>query len=70
MVFIMNNIRSEAKSIRELLSKRYIVQYYQREYSWKTKQIQELIDDLTTAFFLNYSKDHTQRDVRYYDEYF
>lgn len=66
----MNNIRSEAKSIRELLSKRYIVQYYQREYSWKTKQIQELIDDLTTAFFLNYSKDHTQRDVRYYDEYF
>lgn len=70
MVKLMNHINSDAKSIRELLSKRYIVQYYQREYSWQTKQIQELIEDLTNAFDENYEEGHTQRDVKNYEGYF
>lgn len=66
----MNHINSDAKSIRELLSKRYIVQYYQREYSWQTKQIQELMEDLTNAFLENYEEGHIQRDVKDYEGYF
>lgn len=67
---VMNHIDSNARSIRELLSQRYIVQYYQREYSWGTKQIQELIEDLTNAFYDNYEEGHTQRDVKEYEGYF
>lgn len=66
----MNHINSDAKSIRELLSKRYIVQYYQREYSWQTKQIQELIEDLISAFNDNYEEGDIQRDVKEYEGYF
>lgn len=66
----MKHINSDAKSIRQLLSTRYKVQYYQREYSWETKQIQELVEDLTNAFYENYEEGHQQRDVRHYGGYF
>ncbi len=66
----MNHINSDAKSIRQLLSTRYKVQYYQREYSWQTKQIQELIEDLTRTFYENYEEGDLQRDVRHYGGYF
>lgn len=33
-----------------LNNKKYTVNYYQREYRWGKKQIQQLIDDLTNAF--------------------
>ncbi|HLS35549.1 MAG TPA: DUF262 domain-containing HNH endonuclease family protein [Bacillota bacterium] len=66
----MKHINSDARVTRELLSSRYEVQYYQREYSWQTKQIQELIDDLINAFYENYEEGHTQRDVRDYGGYF
>src|SRR5690625_7156858 len=69
-VILMKHINSDARVTRELLSSRYEVQYYQREYSWQTKQIQELIDDLITAFYENYEEAHTQRDVRDYGGYF
>ena len=69
-VILMKHINSDARVTRELLSSRYEVQYYQREYSWQTKQIQELIDDLINAFYENYEEGHTQRDVRDYGGYF
>lgn len=66
----MNQITSDAKVISQLLHNRYKVQYYQREYSWQTKQIRELIEDLTNAFYENYEEGHSQRDVRDYEGYF
>lgn len=66
----MNHITSEATVISSLLNNRYKVQYYQREYSWKTKQIQELIEDLTNEFYENYDEGHTQEDVEHYEGYF
>jgi uncharacterized protein with ParB-like and HNH nuclease domain len=47
----MKQIGGEAKTIRELLSgQRYEIDYYQREYRWQRKQVQELIDDLGEQF--------------------
>lgn len=44
----MREIRGDAKSIRALLSgAKFSVDYYQREYRWQTKQITELLDDLS-----------------------
>lgn len=38
-------------TLEEVLNnKKYTVNYYQREYRWGRKQIEQLIDDLTNAF--------------------
>ena len=44
-------------TLEEMLSnKKYIVDYYQREYRWGKKQIEQLIDDLTIAFDDSYDR--------------
>ena len=66
----MNRITGNPVEINDLFNNRYTVQYYQREYNWGTKQIEELVYDLTYEF-LNYYKDgDTQRDVANYGNYF
>lgn len=67
----MRKIDGEARSVRELLKdKRYSIDYYQREYKWQEKQIQELVEDLTDRF----TEDHRPGDpwskVRSYGHYF
>jgi len=40
----MKEIKGKEKSIRMLLENtRFSIDYYQREYKWQTKQLQELI---------------------------
>lgn len=67
----MKEIRGDAKSIRALLSgAKYAIDYYQREYRWETKQVSELIDDLTEKF-LESHKPHNERSaVEQYNHYF
>jgi uncharacterized protein with ParB-like and HNH nuclease domain len=66
----MNKITAHAVNIRTLLNNKYTVQYYQREYNWETKQIEELIEDLTNEFNEFYKDGDRQMDVRNYGEYF
>lgn len=57
--------------MRELLSDtKYGIDYYQREYKWQTKQIVELVSDLTTAFLEEYQPQHERKDVASYGHYF
>ncbi|BBF66413.1 DUF262 domain-containing protein [Acidithiobacillus ferridurans] len=43
----MKEIDGKVKTIRQLLSgTHYAIDYYQREYKWQAKQVQDLIDDL------------------------
>lgn len=50
----MREIDGHPKNLRDLLfNTKYTVNYYQREYMWRRKQIEELVDDLTSEF-LNY----------------
>lgn len=66
----MNRITGNPIEINDLFNDRYSVQYYQREYNWGTKQIQELVYDLVNEF-MNYYKDgDTQDDVENYGGYF
>jgi uncharacterized protein with ParB-like and HNH nuclease domain len=51
----MREIRGDAKNIRALLGgAKFSIDYYQREYRWETKQVTELINDLSDKFLDSY----------------
>ena len=67
----MREILGKAKTIRELLKGvKYSIDYYQREYKWQTKQIQELLNDLCGKFFEDYQPGHERKKVKDYPHYF
>ncbi len=67
----MREIQAEAKTIHELLSNaRYGIDYYQREYRWGTKQVQELLDDLAGQFLDDFDESHERTAVEKYGHYF
>lgn len=67
----MREILGKAKTVRELLKGvKYSIDYYQREYKWKDKQIRELIEDLTTKFNEEYEPGHPREKVADYSHYF
>jgi uncharacterized protein with ParB-like and HNH nuclease domain len=67
----MKEIQAKTRSVRELLTDtKYGIDYYQREYKWQTKQIVELVSDLTTAFLEEYQPQHERKDVASYGHYF
>ena len=67
----MKEIRGDAKNIRALLSgAKFSVDYYQREYRWETKQITELIDDLSEKFLESYRSEDERSAVETYGHYF
>lgn len=67
----MARIQAKAKTVRELLDKvKYTIDYYQREYKWETKQVYDLIDDLSNAFLEFYDPEHEREDVEEYGHYF
>lgn len=67
----MKEIRGDAKTIRQLLSgNKYAIDYYQREYKWETKQVQELLEDLAGKFFNDFEPSHERQAVENYGHYF
>lgn len=67
----MKRIEGTPKTIRELFTGiKYTIHYYQREYQWQTKQIEELLDDLTDEFFEFYSDKDERTKVLEYGHYF
>lgn len=66
-----HRIDGKARTVRELLhGARYTIDFYQREYAWQTRQVQELVDDLTGKFLDFYEPDHERREVESYGHYF
>ncbi|MDY0129863.1 MAG: DUF262 domain-containing protein [Methanosarcina vacuolata] len=67
----MKKIEGTPKTLRELFTGvKYTIHYYQREYMWGKKQIEELIEDLTSEFLEYYSEEDSLKDVSYYGHYF
>jgi uncharacterized protein with ParB-like and HNH nuclease domain len=48
----------------------YSIDYYQREYKWETKQLAELVADLTRKFLELYQPDHARKGVAGYPGYY
>ncbi|MDD2477146.1 MAG: DUF262 domain-containing protein [Dysgonamonadaceae bacterium] len=66
-----NKIDAKGKSLRELLeSKKYSIDYFQREYKWQRKHIEQLLIDLEEAFYDSYQENHSISDVSDYNSYF
>lgn len=66
----MQEIQGQARTVRQLLGVKYAVDYYQREYKWETKQVQELLDDLTGTFLDDFREEHPRTAVQRYGHYF
>jgi uncharacterized protein with ParB-like and HNH nuclease domain len=67
----MREIRGTAKNIRALLGgAKFTIDYYQREYRWEKKQVNELIDDLSDKFLESHEADNERSAVENYGHYF
>jgi hypothetical protein len=65
------SIDGVAKTVAEVLEKKkYSIDYYQREYKWESKQLAELVADLTAKFLELYAADHVRKDVAKYSGYY
>lgn len=67
----MRAIQGDAKSIRGILGgAKFAIDYYQREYRWKSKQVDELLSDLAEKFLDSYQPGHERSAVETYGHYF
>lgn len=68
---LMKKIEGSPKNLKQLLQNtKYSIHYYQREYMWQRKHIEELIDDLTSEFLDYYKTDDPRQAVADYGSYF
>ena len=66
----MKKIQGETKSVSQVLNGKFFIDFYQREYRWKTEHVVELLKDLTEKF-LEYHEPRDERiAVRDYGPYF
>lgn len=67
----MKKIEGSPKNLKQLLlNTKYTIHYYQREYMWGRKQIEELVDDITSEFLNNYTSGDSRENVVEYGAYF
>ncbi len=63
-------VDSKVYSLKGLFADKFTVDFYQREYVWERKQIEDLIMDLSSEFLKNWEDGHTLMNVAGYDPYF
>ncbi|GHU13146.1 hypothetical protein FACS1894161_2820 [Spirochaetia bacterium] len=66
----MQKVDGYPKHLSEILNQRYIIPYYQREYRWEQKQIEEMVFDLLNEFKIHYRPGGNLLDVKNYGIYF
>ena len=67
----VRSIDGKGKTIKEILfAHKFYIDYYQREYKWQTKQVEELINDLTGIFLNDFNTSHDREEVAKYAHYF
>lgn len=63
-------VDSRVCSIEEIFSETYTVDFYQRDYVWEKKQIEDLVNDLSNEFLRNYKEGDVPVNVKTYDPYY
>lgn len=64
------HVDSKAFPVEVIFKDRYEVDFYQREYVWEQKQIEDLISDLTGEFLKNWKPGDTTQSTSKYAPYF
>ena len=68
---LTNKIEANDRTINDVLNEqKYTVDYFQREYSWGQKHIEQLVSDLTISFLQEYSEGDTRSDGENYNNYY
>jgi uncharacterized protein with ParB-like and HNH nuclease domain len=68
---IKNKIDANDRSITEVLDdKKYTVDYFQREFKWGERHIEQLVSDLTSSFLNEYRSEHQRKDIENYNSYY
>ena len=63
-------VKSDVYPIEELFIKKYDVDFYQREYVWERKQIEDIVEDLTIEFLKNWRPGDKLSKVNEYSPYY
>jgi hypothetical protein len=67
----VDRIDGKPRTIRELFtSRKYSLDYFQREYAWTQANVAELIDDLSGRFLDSWDESHEPEEVARYRPYF
>ena len=67
----MSKVQAQTKSVRELLSGvKYGIDFYQREYVWARRNIEELLNDFEARFLASFDESHDRFAVSKYPHYF
>lgn len=68
---LTNKIEAHDRTVAYVLEdKKYTVDYFQREYNWQRRHIEQLITDLTGAFFSEYKEGHDRTEGENYNNYY
>ena len=68
---LTNKIEAHDRKVCEVLeNKKYTVDYFQREYNWQKKHIEQLIADLTNAFLNEYKEGDARTEGENYNNYY
>ena len=66
-----NKIEAQHRCLFDVLNaQKYTVDYFQREYSWEQKHIEQLVTDLTTSFLNEYTQGDSRSDGNNYNNYY
>lgn len=68
---ILKKIDADDKTLKDILhEQKYTIDYFQREFRWGKKHIEQLITDLEAAFAINYDKSHDRSEIENYNSYY
>jgi uncharacterized protein with ParB-like and HNH nuclease domain len=68
---LTNKIEAHDRKVCEVLeNKKYTVDYFQREFNWQKKHIEQLITDLTNAFLNEYKEGDARTEGENYNNYY
>ena len=66
-----HKIDADDRNVFDVLNERkYTVDYFQREYSWEQKHIEQLVTDLTSTFLDVYEEGDPRTSVEHYNNYY
>jgi len=66
-----HKIDADDRTVFDVLNERkYTVDYFQREYSWEQKHIEQLVTDLTSTFLDVYTVGDPRTSVEHYNNYY
>jgi uncharacterized protein with ParB-like and HNH nuclease domain len=71
MTKLTNKIEAHDRKVSEVLeNKKYTVDYFQREFNWQRRHIEQLINDLTGSFLNEYEEGDERSEGENYNNYY